>query len=325
MAEIALGGDVMLGRKVGTRLADRPPRATWAAIGERMRAADTTMVNLECVVAEQGTPQPGVRFHFQAPPAAVDALQAAGVDLVSQANNHALDMGPAALAESLERLEAAGIATVGAGDSSEQAWRPARLTVDGLDVAVTAFTDNRPAWDVERRQPGLADVEVDPEGPGYAFLEREVRGLSREADLVVVSAHWGPNMRREPPAAFRRFARGLVDAGADVFWGHSAHLFQAVEPRDRGVILYDTGDLVDDYRRDPDEHNEISFLFLVEAGPRGVRRVELVPTRIDPREGVVDRADASARSFALSRMRELCEPFGTELRIEEGRALVPVR
>jgi poly-gamma-glutamate synthesis protein (capsule biosynthesis protein) len=130
--------------------------------------------------------------------------------------------------------------------------------------------------------------------------------LSREADLVVVSAHWGPNMRREPPAAFRRFARGLVDAGADVFWGHSAHLFQAVEPRDRGVILYDTGGLV-------------------EAGPRGVRRVELVPTRIDPREGVVDRADASARSFALSRMRELCEPFGTELRVEEGRALVPVR
>lgn len=325
MTSIALGGDVMMGRKVGARLPDRHPAATWGDVGPIMSGAEATIVNLECVIAEQGTPQPGQRFHFQAPPEAVDVLQAAGVDAVSVANNHVLDMGEAALVESLERLREAGIQPAGAGGDLEEAWRPARVQAGSLDVALLAFTDNRPRWSIERRQPGVAYARVDPDGVGFAELEREVRGLSREADLVVVGAHWGPNMRRRPPEEFRRFARGLIEAGADVFWGHSAHLFQAVEPREGGVILYDTGDLVDDYRRDSEEHNEISFLFVVHAGPGGVRRVELVPVRIDPKRGRVDLADASARAFAFSRMRELSEEVGTKLRVEGDRAFVAVR
>jgi poly-gamma-glutamate synthesis protein (capsule biosynthesis protein) len=321
---MALAGDVMLGRKVGAELPDRPPEATWGEVGRQMRQADATLVNLECVIAERGRPEPGRTFHFQAPPEAVDVLQAAGVDAVSVANNHALDMGGPALAECLERLREAGIATVGAGETVEAAWAPARVQAGELDVAVIAFTDNVPSWNVERRQPGVAYAQVDTEKAGFAQLRREVEGLAREADLVVVSAHWGPNMRRCPPESFRAFARRLVDAGADVFWGHSAHLFQAVEPRDGSLILYDTGDLVDDYRRDPEEHNEISFLFRVEAGARRVHRVAMEPVRIDPAEGSVDRADASARSFAVGRMRELCEELGTELRETEGRLVAPV-
>lgn len=324
MARLSLGGDVMLGRKVGARLADRPPEATWGAIGERMRAADATLVNLECVIAETGAPEAGKRFHFQAPPEAVDVLLAGDVDAVSVANNHVLDMGPEALLESLDRLQAAGIEAVGAGRTVDEAWQPARVAAGSLDVGLLAFTDNEPGWDVQRRTPGLAYAQVDPEGAGLADLEREVEDLSREADLVVVSAHWGPNMRRRPPEDFQAFARQLVDAGADVFWGHSAHLFQAIEPREGGVILYDTGDLVDDYRIDPDEHNEVSFLFEIVASPQGVHRVELTPTQIRPREGRVDAADPSARSFAVSRMRELCEELGTELRDEQGRLVVDV-
>lgn len=84
----------MLGRRVGTQLGERAPEQTWEGIGEHMRAADACAVNLECVIAESGRPAPGRRFHFQAPPEALDVLQAAGVDVVSVANNHVLDMGP---------------------------------------------------------------------------------------------------------------------------------------------------------------------------------------------------------------------------------------
>jgi poly-gamma-glutamate synthesis protein (capsule biosynthesis protein) len=116
----------------------------------------------------------------------------------------------------------------------------------------------------------------------------------------------------------------LQAAGVDVFWGHSAHLFQAIEGHEGGVILCDTGDLVDDYRRDPDEHNEISFLFLVDAERGQVRRVELEPVGIDPREGWVRLADRSARSFAVSRVHELCEAFDTDLHEEGSRLVVPL-
>ncbi len=321
---IALGGDVMLGRKVGAKLGDRPPSATWGRVGEVFCEADAAMVNLECVIAEAGSPAPGRTFHFQAPPAAVDVLQAADIDAVSLANNHVLDMGSVALEESLERLGEAGIQTVGAGRDLEEAWRPIQLEADELELAVIAFTDNTPEWDIARRQPGLAYATVDPDSSGFTDLAREIEGLARENDLVIASAHWGPNMRRRPPPRFRRFARGLIDAGADVFWGHSAHLFQAVEPYGDGLILYDTGDLVDDYRIDSTEHNEISFVFLVHAGPRRVHRVELAPVQIDPRACCVDLADASARSFAFSRMMELCEEIDTEPRVEEEKMVVSI-
>lgn len=325
MPEIVLGGDVMLGRRVGTQIQDRGPSETWNGVGHKMRSAHACAVNLECVIAKTGQPAPGRRFHFQAPPKAIEVLEAAGVDAVSLANNHVLDMGPKALVESLEHLDGAGISRVGAGRSIDEAWEPAWIDADGLEVGVLAFTDNVPKWDVERRTPGVAYAAVDPGGAGFELLSQQVHGLSHSCDLLVLSAHWGPNMRRKPPENFQAFARGLVDAGVDVFWGHSAHLFQGIETHEGGLILYDTGDLVDDYRIDPDEHNDISFLFEVHASQRGIQRVELVPTRIDPKKARVGLADASARSFAFGRMRELCEPFGTPIRREGDRLVVPIQ
>jgi poly-gamma-glutamate capsule biosynthesis protein CapA/YwtB (metallophosphatase superfamily) len=67
------------------------------------------------------------------------------------------------------------------------------------------------------------------------------------ADLVVFSIHWGPNMRQAPPDEFKQFARAVLDAGADIFHGHSAHIFQGIEIYKGKPILYDIGDLIDDY------------------------------------------------------------------------------
>lgn len=313
MARLALTGDVMLGRRVGKTLAQRPPEDPWGDILEDLRAAEALMVNLECQIATSGRPEPGRVFHFRAPPEAIDVLQAAHIDLVTLANNHALDFGGVALEETLERLDDAGIEHVGAGSTVEDAWEPCRLSVDDLTVGVVAFTDNVPAWDIEKRQPGLAFCPVDPQGATYERLVEEVRGLARACDVTIVTAHWGPNMRRRPPTSFQAVARGLVDAGADLFWGHSAHLFQGIELRERGVILYDAGDFLDDYRRDPDEHNERSFLFEVELSEHAVGPVHLLPVEIDPRACRVGRADEESATWTVDRMQELCEPFGTRL------------
>lgn len=326
MPRLALTGDVMLGRNVADAIREHGPAHPWGEdVLERLEAAEGVGVNLECVIAERGTPDPDRTFNFRAPPAAVETLSRAHVDVATLANNHVLDFGPEALEETWARLDDAGIAHTGSGPRAELAWRPARVDVAGQDVVVLAFTDNVRAWDVERRRPGVAWARVDPDSAGIQRLAEAVRGLARSSDLVVVSAHWGPNMRRTPPERFRTVARGLIEAGADIFWGHSAHLFQAVERHQGGVILYDTGDFVDDYRIDPDEHNEISFLFELSVHRGRVGAVELVPVRIDPTACRVEIADASAAGFAHERMASLCEPFGTELvETEDGHLRVPV-
>jgi poly-gamma-glutamate synthesis protein (capsule biosynthesis protein) len=136
------------------------------------------------------------------------------------------------------------------------------------------------------------------------------------ADVVVLALHWGPNMRRVPPEEFRWFARSAIEAGADVVWGTSAHLFQGIEFYRGRVILYDTGDFLDDYAVDPYERNDLSFLFVPKLDAEAqTREVGLIPVAIDDRRTRL--ASALEERFVVSRMQELCAEFGT--RIERAR------
>jgi hypothetical protein len=131
---VALAGDTMLGRGVGRALATTPPEdlvapEVRAALGE----ADLVVLNLECCISERGRPwdAPGKPFFFRAPPRAVELLVLLGADCVTLANNHALDYGFDALADTLDLLAGAGIAAVGAGPDLERARRP--VTIPGSE------------------------------------------------------------------------------------------------------------------------------------------------------------------------------------------------
>jgi poly-gamma-glutamate synthesis protein (capsule biosynthesis protein) len=137
------------------------------------------------------------------------------------------------------------------------------------------------------------------------------------AELVVLSLHWGPNMRRRPTPAFEAFARAAVDYGIDLVHGHSAHLFQGVERYRQGLVLYDTGNILDDFPVDPDFRNDWSFVFLVEADDTGPHRLRLVPVRLG--YGRVDLATGAEFEAIVERMRSLCAALGTPVvRTTEG-------
>ena len=114
----ALAGDTMLGRGVAERLR-QSPRAPLLdpALAEIARSADAFVLNLECCVSDRGARihEPGKPFFFRAPPVAAERLAELGVTCVTLANNHVLDFGPDALADTLAHLAAAGVASAGAG------------------------------------------------------------------------------------------------------------------------------------------------------------------------------------------------------------------
>ena len=87
----------------------------------------------------------------------------------------------------------------------------------------------------------------------------------------------------------------MIDAGADVFWGHSAHVVQGVEIWHDKPILYDTGDFVDDYAVDPELRNDLSALFLLRAGPPAIERIDVVPVAIGRCQ--VNRARGAEREW----------------------------
>lgn len=324
---IALTGDVMLGRLVDEEVIRNrsvSPAAVWGDVLPVLLAADLRLANLECVISAHGRPwRPETKaFHFRAHPRAIETLRAARIDCVALANNHVLDYGPGALAECLKLLGQAGIKWAGAGASADEAARAALLESPAARVAVIAVTDNEPDWEATESSPGVNYVGYDANGlvePYRSRIAKTIGHARSKADLVIVSAHVGPNWG-SPSPAMRGLARSLLDLGADVYWGHSNHTPQGVEIYGGRPTLYSTGDFVDDYAVDPDERNDLSFLFVLDGPPRGPRVLRLQPVAIE--DCRVRLARGAEVAFLHELMRARCAALGTALCFQGNEAKI---
>lgn len=306
--QIALLGDVMLGRLVNDHLQTVAPAYPWGDTLPVLRRADLRIANLECVLADGGKPAPGKVFTFRTDLKNVRSLLLAQIDLVSLANNHVLDYGTDALQEMLPTLDRHGILHAGAGTDLTSAARPAVCRVGGTAVGFVAFTDNQPDWEAAPGTPGVYYVPVTTHGQRVDQLLALLRRTKARVQLLIVSAHWGGNWGSDAPPEHRALARQLVEAGADVVFGHSPHVFRGVEVYRGRPIIYSAGDFVDDYAVDPEERNDLSFIFLMETDGGTPRALRLFPTIIAGFR--VRLAVRSARDTA-DRMARLCGDLGT--------------
>jgi poly-gamma-glutamate capsule biosynthesis protein CapA/YwtB (metallophosphatase superfamily) len=312
--KLALAGDTMLGRGVADAISRRRDRLFAPEVAAAAAEADLFVLNLECCISTRGERWPDARkpFFFRAPPEAASLLAGLGVDCVTLANNHALDFGYDALLDTLEHLRAAGIAFAGAGANLVEARAPAILTAAGLRLGVVAFGDHPSDFAARPDRPGIAYADLPRKGvPEWVF--ETVREM--DADVTLVTPHWGPNMAPEPRPYVREASAALLDAGATLVAGHSAHVFQGIA----GRVLYDLGDFLDDYAVDAALRNDLGLLFLVTLDERGPRRIEAVPLKLDYCYTRLATADEAA--WIAHRFRTACAALGTEA-VQEGDRLV---
>jgi poly-gamma-glutamate synthesis protein (capsule biosynthesis protein) len=320
-ARLAFVGDLMFGRLVSQQLRRRDPEWFWGDALGLLKDADAVFGNLECAITtrdEEWRRSPK-EFHFRADPACVDVLKAGNIRFVSLANNHALDFETHGLLDTIRHLDEAGIAHAGAGLNCDTAAAPAFIRAGPIQVAAFAVTDNMPEAGATEGEPGIRYVEAreDPSAPASADLDRARCG---GVDLIVVSAHLGPNMVVRPSGRVRAYKRDLVARGADLVHGHSAHVVQGLERTAAGLILHDCGDFIDDYAVDPRLRNDLSILFLVEATKAGIERVRLIAVRLHMAQ--VRLAEPPQADLILGRVQMLSQEFGLEpVRTEEGLQL----
>jgi hypothetical protein len=218
---LAFGGDVHFEGAIESRLAANPATAL-GPIANVLRRADLAVVNLETAITERGTPAPK-DFTFRAPPSALTALKAAGVDVATMANNHGQDFGVVGLRDSLAAAKAAKFPVVGVGRNADEAYRPYQVTVKGQRIAVIGATQVldsslAAAWTAGEDKPGMASAYEE------ARLLAAVKAARAAADTVVVDLHWGRELVNCPIDRQRALAPKLVAAGADVVVGSHAHL-----------------------------------------------------------------------------------------------------
>jgi poly-gamma-glutamate synthesis protein (capsule biosynthesis protein) len=292
---LAFLGDLMLGRGISRELGERSPHWFWGDVLPILREADAVLANLESPITTCNArwKQSWKIFHFRADPAAIGILECGNVRFVCLANNHMLDYGERGLLDTLQAL-------------------------DGV-----AATDNMPTFAAGLDRPGTNFVEIADKPTNLEWIDRSVNE-SRQAgaDLVVLSLHWGPNMRVAPSQRFRRFAHAVIERGVDVIHGHSAHVVQAVERYKRGIILYDVGNFIDDYWKFPFRKTTWTFVFLLDIEANRPARLRLVPVEIH--SAPLGLATGAPYKAIRKRMTSLCATVGTPV-IDTPQALeVPI-
>ncbi len=312
---IAAVGDIMLGHRAYPWLEKEGPDYPFLHVLPVLRQAQVVIGNLEAPVSTRGAAVPDKKFTLRAGPLAVEALKAAGITVVSLANNHILDFGPAALQDTLEVLAANGIVYSGAGMDLADARAPAILKAHGRTIAFLSYSLTFPVeFYASRGRPGTA--------PGYRdHVRKDIEAARKRADLVVVSFHWGAELMTTAKDYQVELGRQAIDWGADLVLGHHPHVLQELEVRRGRLIAYSLGNFV--FGSESDRTNT-SIILLCTFRGKTLVRVEAVPLDVNnyrvvyrPRVLTGGRAEE-----VIAGINAVSERFGTKLVLEDGRGVL---
>lgn len=234
-------------------------RVLWAGIEDLLGAADLTYANLEVPLAAgvlrsgEATVDPGLVFdrkvytgypRFNVHPSLADDLVKAGVDVVSTANNHALDRGPLGVDKTVAALDAAKLPHTGTRARGETGPWHALTTAGSFTVAWLACTLHTNQVADEAGQ--VLRCFDTPNGVADA-----VRALARSQaiDAVIVTPHWGKEYTPTTSKQQREFARRWAEAGATAILGSHPHVLQPWESLTTGdgrevLVAYSLGNFI---------------------------------------------------------------------------------
>ncbi|MFP4364025.1 MAG: CapA family protein [Spirochaetia bacterium] len=317
---VNIAGDVLLARGPGEQLREQGISFAFELVLPELLDADISFCNLESPVAFQGVQgrEKPEYITMRAAPGTLLALVESGFDVVSLANNHMTDYGPAALLETRENLDVLGITHTGAGSSLETACAPALLTRENISFAFLAFAEE--IWAVRAADtdtPGIAPYNAE-------LIENQIRSVITEynPDYLFVSLHWGYEFDYFPAEYQMRDARQFIDAGADVIIGHHPHVLQGIELYNNGIIFYSLGNFLFDMDDWPQTRD--SAMFRLTVAPRRLETLEVIPISVIPGEFRPSIAEGEALSRIRTALIERSQQFGTEIMETEEGIFIPL-
>ncbi len=258
-------GDIMLARQVEAAIGQNGVDYPFAATADWLRAADLAFGNLEMPITSGGwLTTDGIAF--RANPAVVSGLSSAGLDVLSLANNHIGDYGHDAVLETEQLLEVAAILPVGAGADEVSARALRIVEVRGFKIAFLA-----------RSSIPYGAPPAGPQTPGAAWFDpaqtlADVRTAAQQADLVVLSLHWGSEYTYAVTDEQRAFVGQAIAAGADLILGHHSHNVQALDVGENWLAAYSLGNFVFDQRWSVETSLGLALRLLLDGS--GVRAIE---------------------------------------------------
>jgi poly-gamma-glutamate synthesis protein (capsule biosynthesis protein) len=284
---------------------------------------------LETAITSTEKPWIGKAIHYRMHPQNIGCLSAGHVSACALANNHVLDWGYDGLSETLQTLDAAGVAYSGAGNDWDEAIQPAalgtvgkrRLLVFSFGVTASGIPQD---WKATSISPGINLLDDLSETTAARVCD-QMRAHQRPGDLIVASIHWGSNWGYDISSEQIAFAHHLIEQGIAIVHGHSSHHVKAIEVFRGRLILYGCGDFLTDYEGISGYEayrGDLALMYLVELDSDNGELIaaRLVPMRM--RCFQLQRASAVDARWLCNLLNELGKQFGTGARLEEDNSLM---
>jgi poly-gamma-glutamate capsule biosynthesis protein CapA/YwtB (metallophosphatase superfamily) len=292
------------------------------------RHLDARIINLETSVTRHSRPEPkGINYRMS--PENFSCIKAAEISCCVLANNHVLDWGETGLIETLQTINAAGIATPGAGRDVAEATAPAVLAASGQNrilVYACAFADSGVprTWLAGTNRPGV-NLMPDFSVEAIRRVAAQVQSAKQAGDIVIASIHWGGNWGYAIPSSHRRFAHALIDeAGVDLVHAHSSHHPKAIEVHRGRLILYGCGDFITDYEgiKGYESFRDdlvLMYLPVLSARDGALQRLTMIPFQL--RKLRLNRATKTDAEWLCRILHRECRRFGGGVCLDESGSL----
>jgi poly-gamma-glutamate capsule biosynthesis protein CapA/YwtB (metallophosphatase superfamily) len=280
--------------------------------------ADLAFANLECPVTKTRAACKDKKFVFRADPASIKAIRKAGFDMLSLANNHIMDYKEPGLSSTINYCLKSGMVYSGAGADITRARKAAILKRNGITYGLLSYSMTYPKefW-------ATSDSAGAAYGEENTVIE-DIQKAKKEADVVIVSFHWGAELADVPKAYQVKMAHTAIDSGADMVLGHHPHVPQPIEIYKGKPVFYSLGNYAfGSYSK----KTPISFAARIILDKDRVSGIRIYPVIVDNYEVMFKPACAKNKRAEeiISYLDEISRPFGTEIIYDNGIGVVDLK
>ncbi len=276
------------------------PNFPFQKIQSEFNKADVLFGNLECTLSTRGLEKNNYHsIQMRGQPEYITGLVNAGFDVLNLANNHSMQHGEDTFKETVDILSEHKINNCGSANNNKTQSIPGLVEKNNLKIAFLGYS-LRPRQYFEQA-PLYAEGST-------AGIKNDIHRIKGEADIVIVSLHWGDEFIDHPSPEEVKLAYNIIDSGADLIIGHHPHVLRGIEKYNNGYIVYSLGNFVCDMSWD--ESLRQTMIFSCDLSSSGVDNIEYTPVYIN-NDFQPELLSGKDRELVLNKINQLSQSLAS--------------